>query len=95
MVCTACETPLCEETLRRSRLHGREVSALRVAARVAQRARARVSRGRLTHEGDEEDAVGGGEVEVVRVLAKEVQQAEVGVLDYFEPLRTRRVQLLR
>lgn len=95
MVCTACETPLCEETLRRSRLRGREVSALRVAARVAQRARARVSRGRLTHEGDEEDAVGGGEEEVVRVLAKEVQQAEVGVLDDFEPLRTRRVQLLR
>ena len=54
-----------------------------------------MSRGRLTHEGDEEDAVGGGEEEVVRVLAKEVQQAEVGVLDYFEPLRTRRVQLLR
>lgn len=47
------------------------------------------------HEGDEEDAVGGGEEEVVRVLAKEVQQAEVGVLDDFEPLRTRRVQLLR
>ena len=57
--------------------------------------RERVSRGRLMHEGDEEDAVGGGEEEVVRVLAKEVQQAEVGVLDYFEPLRTRRVQLLR
>ena len=61
---------------------------------MAQRARARVTSGRLAREGDEGHAVGVREEEVVRVLAEEGQQAEVGVHDDLEPLGTRRVQLV-